>query len=177
MLLHNEKKRGNNMSDDPTESAFSDDRSNQITVSPFPCCNHPSPTCTESTGLGVFYCERPGPNSFATSELGLPVCGEVQINGTTDLEHIIQFGTCTENVCYLSGVINHIVLKRNTGPVYDYVLEVTGRAVSCGYLRFWDMTGDYYRLSICKNIVDTHTVRYNSANPVINKIEWSNNPF
>lgn len=124
--------------------------------------------------VGVFHCGNPGnPNSFATSESGLPVDGKVEINGTTDLYNIIKF-----YCLWGCGWVSSIVLRRSSG-IYDYVLEVYGKAdpQGCGYLRFWDKTGDYYTLSICKCIEDTHTVRYNSDNPVITKIEWSDCPF
>ncbi|MHC1685499.1 MAG: hypothetical protein AB6733_21570 [Clostridiaceae bacterium] len=125
--------------------------------------------------VGVFH-GNPGQNSFATSELGLPVDGTVQINGTTHLNSIIVFDD--NNI--VDGYVQSIMLKRNTGPIYDYVLEVYaegGSDGSCGYLRFWDMTGDYYKLSICAFLPDTHTVRFNSDNPIINRIEWSSCPF
>lgn len=46
-----------------------------------------------------------------------------------------------------------------------------------GYLRFQDMTGDTYTLSIYDSRVKDHVVDFSSDNPSIVKVEWSNTAF
>lgn len=120
--------------------------------------------------IGIFN-GTPGQNSYAISEGGLPLYGIVQINGNIELESIIQFND--------GGCVYGITLSEYSGPTYDYVITVDGQGPKgsfsgSGYLVFTDATGDSYDLSIYKSDRAEHTVRFNSSNPVIKKIEWHN---
>lgn len=111
-----------------------------------------------------------GNNSVATSQAGLQVNSQVQLNGNIDLSGCMTFND--------GGCVYGITLTGSPG-IYDYVLNVDaqgpkGAFSGSGYLAFTDLTGDTYRLSIYSSTRSTHTVRYNSSNPTIVKIQWNN---
>jgi hypothetical protein len=111
-----------------------------------------------------------GQNSFATSEQGLQVNESVQLNGSTDLNNCMQ---ANDNGC-----VYGITLAESPGH-FNYVLMVDAQGpegIGSGamHLYFTDKTGDTYPLEIDSSTRSTHTVRYNSDNPAIIKIQWNN---
>jgi hypothetical protein len=118
-----------------------------------------------------FSCPSPGQNSCATCKVagGMPADSIVSINGTTDLENIIQFND--------DGKVYGIRLKGSPG-YYDFVLEVDaegphGAFSGSGHLTFTDASKDTYHLGIYSSSHSDHTVRYNSDKPNITLIEWN----
>lgn len=121
------------------------------------------------SSIGIFT-GNCGQNSSATSEHGLQVNSTVQLNGNTDLSGCIQAND--------GGCVYGITLTGSPG-FYDYVLNVDaqgpkGFGSGSMYLYFTDQTDDTYLLRIYSSKRSTHTVRYDSENPAIKKIEWSN---
>ncbi len=111
-----------------------------------------------------------GENHHAICNPGMPVNSEVAIDGVTDLSSIVQFND--------GGRVYFITLTWSPG-IYSYVISVDGRGPSgfgsgSGYLAFTDMTGDTYNLSLYNSSRAVHTVRFNSDNPAIKAIQWSN---
>jgi hypothetical protein len=117
-----------------------------------------------------FSCPGVGKNSLAmcTKAGGMPVNSIVSINGTTDLQNIVQFER--------SGRVYEIRLKYSPG-YYDYVVEVDAQGprggTGSGHLKFTDASNDTYNLSIYSSTRSVHTVRYNSKKPNITLINWS----
>lgn len=111
-----------------------------------------------------------GENSFAERRDGMTVNSEVSINGSSNLHDIIKFND--------KGCVYGITLTGSPGA-YDFVLNVDAQGPSgftsgSGYLAFTDKTGDVYHLSIYSSTRSVHTVRYNSKQPEIVKIQWNN---
>ena len=103
------------------------------------------------------------------SESGLNGRQEVAFDNNTDLSDVIHFND--------KGRVYHIKLESSAG-VYDHVLLVDARGPSgafsgSGHLKFTDVSGDTYKLGIYSSTRSLHTLRYNSKNPAIVKIEWS----
>ena len=125
---------------------------------------------TEGLITDVAFTGAAGQNSSATSAMGLQANETVSINGKTDLSSIIQ---ANDGGCVFG-------IKLTTSPwLYDYVVEVDARGpkgLTSGsmYLNFTDETGDTYALRIFDSSRRTHTVTYNSKQPTITKIRWSN---
>jgi len=126
-------------------------------------------------GACHFDCNRAGENSNAVCAGGLAVNYEVEINGNTDLTSIVRFND--------GGCVYHIrLIEHPIGIPYKYRIEVNasgpvGMFSGSGYLRFTDATEDKYHLSIFSKERKWHTVDYNSKDPRIVKIEWSNHMF
>lgn len=119
-----------------------------------------------------FTCIQPGENAAAVSILGLQCGGSVAINGSTELSDIIRFndGGCVYGISLEPGA---------TLSAYDYKLHVDaqgpgGMMSGSGYLYFMDATGDTYSLEIFSSKRKDHTLSYNSRNPKIIAIVWSN---
>lgn len=120
-----------------------------------------------------FNCGSPEENSYAVCPSGLPVASRVQINGNEDLSEIVKFND--------SGCVYSIRLVKNptSGSIYSYEIQVDARGPSgagsgSGYLYFTDATGDSYALSIYRSGRHLHVVDYNSRDPRITTITWSN---
>ncbi|MDO3409462.1 hypothetical protein QWJ34_06780 [Saccharibacillus sp. CPCC 101409] len=116
-----------------------------------------------------FTAEKIGENSSAERQDGMTVNSEVSINGSLNLYDIIKFND--------NGCVYGITLTGSPG-YYNYVLNVDAQGPSgafsgSGYLAFTDKTGDTYKLSIYSSTRSVHTVRYDSQQPEIVKIEWS----
>ncbi len=123
--------------------------------------------------ISNFTTDKPGINSHADCVEGMMVNSEVAINNSSNLQDFIKFNN--------QGCIFSITLTGSPG-IYDYVLTVDGQGPSgltsgSGYLRFTDKTGDKYHLSLYSSTRSAHTLRYNSKQPEIVKIEWSNTRF
>ena len=114
-----------------------------------------------------------GENSFATSSgLGLQVGNALVLNGSTALNGCIQAndGGCVYGITLASGSFEGI---------YAYRLSIDGQGPSglwsgSMYLAFTDRTGDTYRKSFFLSERQTLTLDYNSDDPTIVKIQWSN---
>ncbi len=90
------------------------------------------------------------------------------IDGQENLSHIVTFND--------GGCVYGMTLTGSPG-YYDYVVNVDaqgpkGAFSGSGHLRFTDKSGDSYELSIYSSTRSTHTVRYNSNDPEIVKVEW-----
>lgn len=114
-----------------------------------------------------------GENSSATSDKGLQPEEEVSLNGTTDLNTCIRGN---DDAC-----VYWINLTGSPG-IYDYVIHVDAQGPKGGtsgsfYLAFTDESKDTYYLSITSSHRSTHTVRFNSDQPAIQMIQWSNSPI
>jgi hypothetical protein len=121
------------------------------------------------SGFGIFT-GNCGNNSSATSEKGLQVNQQVQLNGNTDLSSCV---TANDGAC-----VYGITLTGSPG-IYDYVVNVDAQGPSgfgsgSMYLAFTDETGDTYKLSIYSSHRSVHTVRYNSDKPAIFSFQWNN---
>ena len=118
-----------------------------------------------------FTCDNPGENSEAVADApGLAPRQDMLINGNIDLEGFIHFND--------GGRVFHITLQSSPG-IYDYVLQVDaqgpkGPFSGGGHLAFTDESGDTYSLYIYSSTRSVHTVRYNSKQPNIMKVEWHN---
>lgn len=117
-----------------------------------------------------FIAQNVGVNSSAECKDGMAVNSEVSINGSSNLYNIIRFND--------NGCVYGITLTGSPGA-YDYVINVDaqgpkGFGSGSGYLAFTDKSGDTYKLSIYSSTRSVHTVRYNSHQPEIVKIEWNN---
>jgi hypothetical protein len=113
--------------------------------------------------------QRGNPKS-ATSSKGLQPNETASLNGNTDLS------TCM--VANDGARVYGITLTGSPG-IYDYVVNVDAQGPSgfgsgSMYLAFTDESGDTYHLSIYSSTRSVHTVRYNSKQPAIKKIWWSN---
>jgi hypothetical protein len=111
-----------------------------------------------------------GNNSSATSDMGLQLNQQVDLNGNADLSSCV---TANGEAC-----VYGITLTGSPG-IYDYVVNVDAQGPSgfgsgSMYLAFTDETGDTYKLSVYSSTRSVHTVRYNSDKPAIFKIQWSN---
>ena len=111
-----------------------------------------------------------GNDQSATSTTGLQVNTAVLLNGNIDLS------TCmTAND---GGCVYGITLTGDPG-LYDYQLNIDAQGPSgfgsgSMYLAFTDQTGDTYKIFIFSKKRSTHTLAYNSKQPAIMKIQWSN---
>ena len=95
------------------------------------------------------------------------------IDGNTDLS------TCM--VANGGAKVYGITLTGSPG-IYDYVVNVDAQGPSgfgsgSMYLAFTDQSGDTYYLSIYSSSRSVHTVRYNSQQPAIVKMWWSDYSF
>jgi UDP-2,3-diacylglucosamine pyrophosphatase LpxH len=115
---------------------------------------------------------RCGQNSFATSGLGLQVGSALVLNGSTVLNDCIQAndGGCVYGITLSGGIFEGI---------YRYRLSIDGQGPSglfsgSMYLAFTDRTGDVYRKSFFSSDRHVLTLDYNSRNPTIVRIQWSN---
>lgn len=93
----------------------------------------------------------------------------VAINDSTDLS--------TAVVGHAGAFVRKIELARQAG-IYDYVLNVTARGpkgFGSGWMHlyFTDKTGDRYALGIWSSTEEQHTVAYNSEDPGIVTVEWT----
>ncbi len=109
----------------------------------------------------------------ATSSKGLQPNETASLNGNTD------FSTCM--VANGGARVYGITLTGSPG-IYDYVVNVDaqgpeGFGSGSMYLAFTDESGDTYYLSIYSSHRSVHTVRYNSKQPAIKTIWWSNYSF
>lgn len=121
--------------------------------------------------ISDFTAQNIGENSSAERRDGMTVNSEVSINGSSNLYDMIKFNG--------NGCVYNITLTGSPGN-YDYVLNVDAQGPSgigsgSGYLAFTDKSGDTYMLSIYSSTRSVHTVRYNSQQPEIVKIQWSDN--
>ena len=94
---------------------------------------------------------------------------QVEINSSVDLS------TCI--VGNSNGRVFSIVLTKQAG-FFNYVVDVIAQGPSgpfSGWLNlyFTDETGDKYSLGIFSSTKQQHTVAYNSDQPGIVKIDWS----
>ena len=131
--------------------------------------------------IGVFNVDGIGPkrNSFAVSKTGLQVGHHVWMvddeKQDSDLTGFIQFGN--------GGFVRSIELisnkdseeQENPENCYAYRINViaAGPKKGWGKLVFIDRTTDTYTLSIYDSVEKKHSVRYNSPNPDIIAILWS----
>lgn len=116
-----------------------------------------------------FACSKYGENGEAHAA---PPGGEgiVAIAGSADLSPVIRFND--------GGCVFEIRVLRQSSGLFDWIIWVDAQGPSLtggsGHLTFTDASGDKYRLSIFRSARYTHTLRYNSKDPAICKIEWSN---
>lgn len=121
-------------------------------------------------GTGIFTSGDCGKHKgTATSDTGLQPGNQVQINGNTDLSSCI---TGPDGAAVYS-----ITLNPNAG-VYDFTIVVVAQGPSgfgsgSLYLHFTDESGDTYKLWIYSGRKEQHTVSYNSKQPNIKTITWS----
>jgi hypothetical protein len=116
---------------------------------------------------------RCGENSSASaSGLGLQVGNALVLNGSTALNGCIRANAeaCVYGITLSSGSFEGI---------YGYRLSIDGRGPSglgsgSMYLAFTDRTGDTYKMSFFLSKRQTLTKDYNSLDPTIVKIQWSN---
>ena len=113
---------------------------------------------------------------YWTAADALYVGQTLTINGNSDLSDVIRFND--------DGCVYSIRLIKNLSlGDYNYEIEVkahgpNGLSAVPGYLRFTDKTGDTYWLKIPNSdkkmilVVD-----YNSEDPRIIKVEWSDHRF
>lgn len=118
-----------------------------------------------------FICARPGENSMAVSSSGLSIDMTVAINGSSDLSGIIQFND--------EGCVYSISLEETWSFIYDYEIKVDGRGPEGisggrGFLYFTDATGDVYELKLYRSGRHVHVLDFNSRDPTITTITWSN---
>ena len=122
------------------------------------------------SGTTDFKASGAGENNDATAEApGLQPGQGMTIDVNDDLSPYIQFND--------SGKVYHISLQASPG-FYDYVVQVDaegphGVFSGGGHLAFTDASGDTYRLYIYSSRRETHTVRYDSDEPGIVKVAWS----
>ncbi|AWT36399.1 hypothetical protein GCM10008956_14970 [Deinococcus arenae] len=121
--------------------------------------------CGESSTKGQ-------PNAV-TSARGMQPNEAAAIDGNTDLS------TCM--VANGGAKVYGITLTGSPG-IYDYVVNVDAQGPSgfgsgSMYLAFTDQSGDTYYLSIYSSSRSVHTVRYNSQQPAIVKMWWSDYSF
>lgn len=114
-----------------------------------------------------------GQVNSVTSDKGLQVNEQASVDGNTDLS------TCL--VANDDARVYSITLTGSPG-IYDYVVNVDAQGPSgfgsgSMYLAFTDESGDTYYLSIYSSHRSVHTVRYNSKQPAIKKISWSDYSF
>lgn len=121
----------------------------------------------------VFICDTPGTNSYAYSEAGLAMGATAIINGTTDLGGIVKFNN--------SGYVRDICLKKNPSflSAFDYEIAINakgpkGISGGSGYTYYMDKAYDSYMLSVYRSGMHEHVVDFNSSNPEISLITWSN---
>lgn len=112
-----------------------------------------------------------GKTSGMTTPLGgaLSPGDLVAINDSPDLSTAIVGNS--------GAFVRKIELVKQAG-FYDYVLNVTARGpkgLGSGWMHlyFTDKTGDRYALGIWSSTEEQHTVAYNSEDPGIVKIEWT----
>lgn len=96
------------------------------------------------------------------------VNSDLIIDGQENLSKTVTFND--------EGCVYGMTLTGSPG-YYDYVVNVDaqgpkGAFSGSGHLRFTDKSGDSYELSIYSSTRSTHTVRYNSDDPEIVKVEW-----
>ena len=120
--------------------------------------------------ISDFTATKIGENSSAERRGGMTVNSKVTINGSSNLYDMIRFND--------NGCVYGITLTDSPG-IYDYVLSVDsqgpdGSFSGSGHLAFTDKSGDTYKLSIYSSTQTVHTVRYNSKQPEIVKIQWNN---
>ena len=132
----------------------------------------------QKSGYADFNCEKCGHESCAICKDGdaLYVGQTLKIKGNSDLSDTIRFN---EDGC----VYSIRLIKNPSLGEYDYEIEVKAHGpnelgAGSGYLRFTDKTGDTYCLRIPNS--DKKMIRvvdYNSEDPRIIKVEWSNHCF
>jgi hypothetical protein len=93
----------------------------------------------------------------------------VEVNGSTDLS------TCV--VGNSAACVYQIELVKQAG-FYGYVVNVVAQGPKGAFsgwlhLYFTDQTGDRYALGVFSSTKEQHTVAYNSDQPGIVKIEWT----
>jgi len=114
-----------------------------------------------------------GKPKSATSSKGLQGNETVSLNTNTDLSTCMRANG--------GGCVYGITLTGSPG-IYDYVINVDavgpkGFGSGSMYLAFTDQSNDTYYLYIYSSYRSVHTVRYNSKQPAIMKIWWSNYRF
>ncbi|WP_313536365.1 hypothetical protein [Sphingomonas sp.] len=108
----------------------------------------------------------------ATCPGGMEVGGSATVNGGPTQNCVIAND---------GGTVFAIELIETAG-IYDYQVRVDAqgpRGIFSGsmYLAFEDLTGDVYYLSITASKREWHEVSYNSSNPAIQRIFWSDVSF
>lgn len=103
---------------------------------------------------------------------GMPVGNFATVNGNSPQQCVIAND---------GGTVFAIQLIETAG-IYDYQVRVEAqgpRGIFSGsmYLAFQDMTGDVYYLAITASKREWHEVSYNSSNPAIQRIFWSDVSF
>jgi hypothetical protein len=111
-----------------------------------------------------------GNNSSATCSVGLQSNQVATLNGNADMSSCM---TANDGGC-----VYGFSLTGSPG-IYDYVVNVDAQGPSgvfsgAMYLAFTDQSGDTYKLMIYSSHRSVHTVRYNSHQPAIMKVQWSN---
>ena len=131
--------------------------------------NYPTTDFQGDCGEGT---ERGQPRSAASTK-GLQINETASLNGNTDLS------TCMRGN---DGARVYGITLTGSPGIYDYVVNVDAQGPSgfgsgSMYFAFTDESGDTYYLSIYSSTRSVHTVRYNSKQPAIKKIWWSNYNF
>jgi len=133
--------------------------------------NYPITDFSGACGEGT---QKGSPMSVTpTSIWGLPLNGRASVNGNIDLSTCLKANG--------GGCVYGITLTYS-GGAYRYLLNVDAQGPSgfgsgAMYLAFTDGEPDTYYLSVDSSIRSVHSVRYNSKNPDIKKIWWSNYSF
>ena len=110
-------------------------------------------------------------NGSASGPALQPGVGYLAINGNTDLSSCV--------VGNAGGRVYQVYLSLNPPPsIYKYLIHVeaqgpAGAGSGSIWLVFTDQTGDTYRLRIYSSTKAWQTVSYNSSQPGLVKLAWS----
>jgi len=116
--------------------------------------------------------EASGDTPHSAQSSGMQPFQEASING----------GPVSNCVVGNDGATIYGITLTKTAGIYDYRITVDGQGPSgffsgSFYLAFTDQSGDTYYLSLYSSTREQHTVDYNSDQPNIVKIWWSDNSF
>lgn len=116
--------------------------------------------------------EASGVTPHSAQSSGMQPFQQASING----------GPVSNCVVGNDGATIYGITLTNTAGFYTYRITVDGQGPSglfggFFYLAFTDQSGDTYYLSLYSSTRELHTVDYNSGQPNIVKIWWSDNSF
>jgi hypothetical protein len=135
-------------------------------------------TVEQALGIAKFT-GKCGPDSSATSQQGLKANEQVELNGSTDLSECIV-GNAGARV--YSIVMTGKGSPGNEEGNYSYVIAVGGQGPKGSgagglTLSFTDEAGAIYLMTLGGPTRRMYYLRFNSGQPAIKKIAWSNSAF